>query len=125
MPYRFLADVVVVAHLAFIVFVAVGAMVAWRWPAALVLHVPSLAWAVASVTVGLTCPLTVLETFLRDRAGGARYSGGFVDHYVEGVVYPERLTPLLRALAAVAIVVGYAGVLRRRRRTARSLPAVS
>ena len=124
MPYRLLADVVVVIHLGFIVFVAVGALLAWRWPGALVLHVPSVAWALASVTVGLTCPLTVVETFLRGRAGEG-YGGGFVDHYVEGVVYPERLTPLLRALAAVAIVVGYAGLLRRRRRTAGSLPAVS
>ena len=115
MPYQLLADFVVVVHLAFIVFVAAGALLAWRWPGVLLLHVPSVAWAVAGVTVGLTCPLTVLESTLRHRASGEGYGGGFVDHYVEGVVYPESLTPLLRAVAAVAVVIGYAGLHRRRR----------
>ena len=125
MPYRLLADLVVVGHLAFILFVAVGALVAWRWPWALLLHAPSVAWAVVGVTVGLTCPLTPLEKLLRQRAGEEGYSGGFVDRYVEGVVYPERLTPLLRSLVAAAIVVGYVGLHRRRRRAAGSLSGVS
>ena len=30
--YRLVADGVVVAHFAFIVFVAVGGLMAWRWP---------------------------------------------------------------------------------------------
>ncbi len=116
MLYRSLADLVVVVHLAFILFVAVGALLAWRWPWLLWLHVPSLAWAVASITVGLDCPLTPLEKALRQLAGDAGYRGGFVDHYLENVVYPGSLTPWLRALAFVTIVIGYAG-LRHRRRT--------
>lgn len=115
MLYRLLADLVVVVHLAFIVFVAVGALLAWRWPWLLWMHAPSLMWAVASVTVGLSCPLTPLEKSLRRLAGEEGYAGGFVDRYVEGVVYPESLTPLLRAMVAVAVVVGYAGLYRRRR----------
>ena len=116
MVYRLVADFVVVVHLAFIVFVAVGGLLAWRRPGLLWLHVPSVMWAVATVTVGLTCPLTSLEKFLRDMAGGEGYGGGFVDRYVEGVVYPESLTPLLRAVVVVAIAAGYLGLLRRRRR---------
>ena len=115
MLYRSMADLVVVVHLAFIVFVAVGGLLAWRWPWLLWLHAPSLMWAVASVTVGLPCPLTPLEKSLRRLAGEEGYAGGFVDRYVEGVVYPESLTPLLRAMVAVAVVVGYAGLYRRRR----------
>ena len=118
MLYRVMADLVLVVHLAFIVFVAVGALLAWRWPWLLWLHVPSGAWAVAIVTVGFPCPLTPLEKGLRTSAGDAAYRGGFVDHYVEDVVYPESLTPLLRAMVAAAIVVGYAGILRRRQRHA-------
>ena len=114
MLYRLLADLVVVVHLAFIVFVAAGGLLAWRWPSLLRLHVPGVLWALATVTVGMPCPLTGLERFLRDMAGEQGYAGGFVDRYVEGVVYPESLTPLLRALVAVAIAVGWARVLRRR-----------
>ena len=114
MLYRLMADLVVVVHLAFILFVAVGALLAWRWPWLLLLHAPSLVWAVASVTIGVTCPLTPLEKSLRRLAGEEGYAGGFVDRYVEGVVYPESLTPLLRAMVALAVVAGYAGLYRRR-----------
>jgi hypothetical protein len=114
MLYWLLADLVVVVHLAFIAFVAVGALLAWRRPWLLLLHGPSVAWALAGITVGVPCPLTPLEKSLRRLAGEEGYPGGFVDHYVENVVYPGSLTPLLRALAALAIVTGYAGLLRRR-----------
>ncbi len=108
MLYRLLADLVVVVHLAFIVFVAVGALLAWRRPWLVLLHAPSVVWALAGATVGVACPLTPLEKALRRLAGQEGYGGGFVDHYIEGVVYPESLTPLIRALAVLAVVVGYA-----------------
>jgi Protein of Unknown function (DUF2784) len=109
--YRLLADLVVVIHLAFIVFVAVGALLAWRWPLLVWAHVPVVVWAVAIVAIGFTCPLTPLEKFLRRRAGAEAYDGGFIDHYLDGVVYPGRYTPLARAFVAALIVVGYAGLL--------------
>ena len=118
MLYRVLADVVVVLHLAFILYVAFGGFLAWRWPKALYPHLVAVVWAVGIVTVGYECPLTPLEKYLRRLAEGESYSGGFVDRYVEGVVYPESLTPLLRALMAVAVVVSYAGIVIRRRRRA-------
>ena len=116
MLYRMLADVVVAVHLAFILFAAGGALLAWRRPWVAWLHVPSVAWAVAAVTVGVSCPLTSLELALRRLAGQEGYAGGFVDHYVEGVLYPASLTPLLRAAAFAALVVGYAGLRQQRRR---------
>ena len=120
MAYRLLADLVVVVHLAFIVFVAVGALLAWRRPWLVWLHAPGVAWALAGITVGVPCPLTPLEKSLRRLAGQEGYAGGFVDHYVEGVVYPGSLTPVLRAAAAVAIVAGYAGLYRRAMRRAQT-----
>lgn len=114
MLYRILADVVVVVHLAFIAFVAGGALLAWRWPALVWAHIPSVAWGVGIVVVGFPCPLTWLEKALRRGAGDAGYEGGFVDRYVEDVVYPDEHTFALRSLAAVAVAIGYAGILRRR-----------
>ena len=119
MVFDVLAGVVLVVHLAFILFVAVGALVAWRWPRLVWLHVPAVAWGVGIIVIGYECPLTPLEKWLRRRAGGDGYEGGFVDRYMENVVYPEEITPLLRALAAVMIVAGYVWLLRgdgRRRR---------
>lgn len=110
---RVAADVVVAVHLAFLVFLTVGSLLAWRWPRVVVLHLPSVVWGVVSITVGLSCPLTPLEKHLRRLAGEQGYAGGFVDHYVEDVVYPERYTPLLRALIATAILAGYLGLTQR------------
>ena len=117
MVYRALADAVVVVHVAFIVFVAAGGLLAWRWPRVLWAHVPAVAWGLGGVTVGVDCPLTPLEKALRRRGGEPAYEGGFVDRYVEGVMFPESFTPVLRAVAAALIVAGWAGALVRARRT--------
>lgn len=118
MPYSALADVVVVLHLLFLVFVVVGGVAAWRWRGLLWLHMPALVWGLLSITVGLACPLTSLEKHLRHLARDDGYEGGFVDHYVEDVVYPADLTPLLWAVAAVAVVIGYARIAMHPRRPA-------
>ena len=102
MVFRLLADLVLVGHLAFILFVAAGGLLVWRWPWLVRLHAPAVAWGVAIITVGFTCPLTPLEKDLRRRAGEQGYRGGFVDHYIEGVIYPG----------------GYAGAARKLRRQA-------
>jgi hypothetical protein len=112
--YRLLADGVVVLHAAFVLFIALGGIFAWRWPWLLWLHVPAVIWGVGIVLVGYACPLTPLEKWLRRRGGEGEYEGGFIDRYVEDVVYPEEYTPALRTLAAVLIAVGWMGVWRRR-----------
>jgi hypothetical protein len=71
MLYGLLADLVVIVHLGFIAFVAVGGFLAWRWPRLLWLHVPAITWALAIVTIGFICPLTPLEKQLRHVAGQA------------------------------------------------------
>ena len=125
MLYQLLADQVVVIHLAFIVFVGAGSLLVPRCPSLAWFHAPSLIWAVTSITIGLTCPLTALEKLLRRLAGERAYDEGFVDHYVEGVVYPEALTPLFRVLAMAMIVVGYTALYRGRRiRSASPRPTV-
>lgn len=116
MLYRSLADLAVIVHFAFIVFIALGGLLSWRWPRLIWLHVPAVAWGVAIVAVGFSCPLTPLEKYFRGLAGEAGYEGGFVDRYIEDVIYPGQLTPLLRMLAAVAVVGGYAALVARRQR---------
>jgi len=111
--YGWLADLVVIFHLAFILFVAVGAVLAWRCPKLFRVHVPAVIYAAAILTVHFDCPLTRLEQHLRSLAGQQPYSGGFVRRYLTDVVYPGALTPFLQALAATGIVVGYAHLLVR------------
>jgi hypothetical protein len=111
MVFEVLADVVMVVHLAFIVFIAVGSLLACRWRWLVWLHVPAVVWGAGIIAVGYDCPLTPLEKWLRREAGDEGYEGGFVDQYLEDVIYPEELTPVLRAIIAALVVAGYARVL--------------
>jgi Protein of Unknown function (DUF2784) len=106
--YAWLAGVVVILHLGFILFVATGALLSWRWGMLLWLHVPAVLYVVANLTGNVECPLTHLENRLRILAGGQMYSGGFVQRYLSDVVYPGGWTRYLQALAAICIIVGYA-----------------
>ena len=112
MVYRVLADAVVVTHFAFIGFVVTGPLLAHRWRPLVWLHLPALAWSVGIIAVGYECPLTALENHFRRLAGERVYPGGFVDHYIENVLYPQRFTPLVLTVAAAVIAAGYASLVR-------------
>jgi hypothetical protein len=115
-----LADGVLVLHGLFIVWAALGALAVWRWPRLALLHLPALAWAVWIEASGGVCPLTPLENSLRRAAGQAGYSGGFIDHYLGGVIYPAGLTRQTQWLVAGALLlinlVAYELMIRRARR---------
>ena len=87
-----LADLIVVLHLAFVVFVIAGGLLAARWPRLAWLHLPAAAWGAWIEIAGRVCPLTPLENWLRRRSGGAGYESDFVEHYVLPVLYPAGLT---------------------------------
>jgi hypothetical protein len=114
---RVLADAVVVVHLAFIAFVAIGGLLAWRWPKLLWAHVPAVVWSAGIVTIGYSCPLTTLEDELRSRAGEHVYPGGFVARYLDNVVYPDRFKAVARVVVGLLVIIGWIGgaILRRRR----------
>src|SRR5260370_41868026 len=119
MAYRAAADAILVAHFAFVLFVVLGALLVLRWPRLAWLHVPALVWAAFIEFSGWICPLTPLEVALRHQAGEAGYAGGFIDHYVVSLLYPEALTRDTQTmLGAVLVVINaaiYIVALRRRR----------
>ena len=92
MIYRTLADLVLVAHLTFVLFVVLGGLLVLRWPRAAWLHIPAAIWGVLIEYTGWICPLTPLENSLRARGGEAGYTGGFIEHYIQPLLYPAGLT---------------------------------
>lgn len=107
MIYRFLTDLVVVAHFSFLVFVVAGGFLVRRYRWLTAPHLLAAAWGVyVEARPGLICPLTPLENMLSIRAGGAGYPGGFIEHYLVPVIYPDGLTQHMQwALAALVVVV--------------------
>ncbi|TMA22899.1 MAG: DUF2784 domain-containing protein [Deltaproteobacteria bacterium] len=92
MLYRLLADVVLVAHLGFVLFVVAGGFLILRWPGMAWVQLPSAFWGLVVEWSGWICPLTPLENRLRAQGGAAGYAGGFVEHYLVPVLYPASLT---------------------------------
>jgi hypothetical protein len=119
MGYRLLTTAVLLLHGGYLAYVVFGGFLAWRWPRTLWLHLVAAAWGIAVVVGQLTCPLTSAEDWARRRAGEEGLSRGFIDRYVEGVLYPERLAGLMQALAAAAVAVSWIGLLVRSRRARR------
>ena len=90
--YRFFADVLVVVHFLFILFVVAGGILVLRRPRLAILHLPAVIWGAAVELCSWICPLTPLENYFRGLSGSSGYSGDFVEHYLIPLIYPENLT---------------------------------
>jgi hypothetical protein len=119
--YRLLADLVVLVHFGFVLFVGLGGLLALRRPRAAWLHLPAALWGAGIEFAAGICPLTPLENHLRRLGGESGYSGGFVEHYVLPVLYPEGLTREVQlglgTFVLVLNIVVYAAVWRRHRKS--------
>ena len=115
MVWQMLATGVALVHGAFLAYVALGGLVALRWPRTVALHVAAVGWGALVVAASVRCPLTSAEDWLRARAGQPPLPGGFIDRYVEGVLYPAPLTPLVHVLVAALVVGSWLALLSRRR----------
>ena len=120
MAFRVLADLTVLVHLAFLVFVVLGGLLVVRWPPVAWVHLPAAAWGAWVEFAGWVCPLTPLENWLRMQGGDPAYASSFIEHYLIPLLYPASLPRELQyALGAVVLVVNaviYAAVLRSRAR---------
>ena len=116
MGYRILAEVVMVTHLVFLGYLTFGGFLAWRWPWSFWPHLLVASWGIIAVTIGVECPLTYAEDRLRELAGQPGLPTGFIDHYIEGVIYPEHYTIGIRWLMAAMVAISWTGLVIRRRR---------
>lgn len=121
MIYRIGADAILLLHFAFTLFAVLGGLLVLRRPSLLLVHLIAVLWGVVIEWADWICPLTPLENALRIRGGEAGYAGGFIEHYVSLVLYPENLTIELRYLLGMGLVAvnliiyGYIFLVRRRK----------
>ena len=106
MGYRVLADATVAFHFGFVLFVVAGGFLVRRHRWVAVPHLLAAAWGVyIEAMPGRVCPLTPLENEFSYRAGGAGYQGGFIEHYLMPVLYPDGLTRTVQWVLAAAVVL--------------------
>ena len=103
--YPLLADLVLIVHLAFVVFVLCGGLLVLRWRWIAWLHMPTIAWGAFVEFSGWICPLTPLENWLRAQGGETAYRSDFIAQYLLPVLYPGDLTRDLQLLLGTVVVV--------------------
>ena len=109
MGYQLLTKLIIGLHFAWLLYIVFGGFLAWRWPQMIWPHLAAAAWG-AGIALGvLECPLTDAEHWTRSQAGDEVPAAGFIDRFVEGVIYPQRFTGLLQALVAVIVVGSWIG----------------
>ena len=122
MIYRLGADLVLIVHLAFVLFVVLGGLLVSRWTWVMRIHLAALCWGALVELAGWVCPLTPLEGRLRELGGQAAYEGDFVGHHITGFLYPRGLTRSMQIWLGISVLLlnvliyGYL-LVRKRKRT--------
>ncbi|HSB30995.1 MAG TPA: DUF2784 domain-containing protein [Candidatus Sulfobium mesophilum] len=123
MLFKVCADIVLLTHFAFVIFAVLGGfIVLWKNRAAWI-HVPVVLWSSVVNLASWVCPLTPLENWFLAKAGQSGYRGGFVQHYIDPLVYPAGMPRDMELIAGISVLVWnaavYAVVLIRRRKRGR------
>ena len=105
MIYSFLADLLVVFHLVFILYVMAGALLIFKWPKTLWLHLPACFWGMTVEFTGWICPLTPWEIRLRGLAGEEGYTESFIEHYLIPIIYPIGLTREIQMVLGGTVLI--------------------
>lgn len=120
MLYQILADITIIIHFLFILYVALGGLLVLKWNRTAFIHIPAATWGALIMFMGWICPLTYVENDLRQLAGQEAYSGGFIEHYITPLIYPDSLTRELQIsvgiFGLVLNFVVYGIVVRRKMR---------
>lgn len=105
MIYRILADIIVIIHFGFILFVILGGFLSFKWRGLMLLHLPAAIWGALVELQGWYCPLTPLEEKLRLAAGSVASRSSFIEHHLTPLIYPNWLTRELQIAFGVGVVV--------------------
>lgn len=116
--WQILADLVLAAHAAYVLFVVggqalivTGWVCGWEWTRHLafrLLHLAAIALVMLEAWLGVHCPLTALENFLRLKTGSAVYAGSFVNHWLQWMIFydaPERLFAQIYTVFTMLVVL--------------------
>ena len=103
--YELAADLTLIVHFAFIIFVVFGALLFFVSTKIIYVHVPALIWGIYIELTHSVCPLTYLENWFLQKANLTTYSEGFIPYYLVPIVYPNNLTEDLQTYIAIALIV--------------------
>ena len=97
LSYALLADLILVLHVAFVIFVVAGAAAIpvgkwrrWRWvfnPCFRLAHLTAMGVVATQAWLGAACPSTILENWLRRQTQESAYKEGFIEYWLGRLIY--------------------------------------
>ena len=103
--YEFFANLTLISHLIFILFVVFGGLIFFIFPKIIYMHLPALLWGIYIELTNSVCPLTYLENWFLNKAELATYSNGFINNYLYPIIYPEGLTNNIQIYLGITLIV--------------------
>ena len=103
--YELFANLSLIAHLIFILFVIFGGLLFFIFSKIIYIHPPALLWGVYIELTNSVCPLTYLENWFLNKAKLATYSNGFINNYIYLIIYPEGLTNNIQIYLGITLIV--------------------
>ena len=103
--YEYLANITLLIHLIFILFVIFGGFFFFLFSKIIYFHIPALIWGIYIEFTSSICPLTYLENWFLHKSELTTYSNSFINNYILTVVYPKHLTVDTQLYLGIALVI--------------------
>ena len=103
--YELAADIILIIHFLFILFVIFGALLFFVAKKIVFIHIPAIIWGSYIELTHSICPLTYLENWFLHKANLTTYSEGFIQNYLVPIVYPMNLTKDLQIFLGISLIV--------------------
>ena len=103
--YEFFANLTLIAHFIFILFVVFGGLIFFIFPKIIYMHLPALLWGIYIELTNSVCPLTYLENWFLYKGELSTYSNDFINNYLFPIIYPESLTAEIQIYLGTLLIV--------------------
>ena len=103
--YEFFANLTLIAHLIFILFVVFGGLIFFIFPKIIYIHLPALLWGIYIELTNSVCPLNYLENWFLYKGELSTYSNDFINNYLFPIIYPEDLTAEIQIYFGISLIV--------------------
>jgi len=120
MPYLFLADVIAIIHLGYVIYVilgfiliVVGIILRWKWIRNLpfrITHLLAIVGVACEALLGVNCPLTVLEFKLRYASNLSEEKVSFIGTIIDSLLYynaPGWLFTIVYVAFAITVIITF------------------
>ena len=103
--YELFANLTLITHLIFILFVIFGGLLIFIFSKVIFIHLPALLWGIYIELTNSICPLTFLENWFLYQDGLTNYSNNFINNYLLLIIYPEGLTADIQIYLSLILII--------------------